>query len=125
MNAEKLQLTLDANEAPGLYISEISTVVCSGDFPSRKWGVPIQIGAGMGAAGTVDIGGTVFVYSEPTAEWYSIYPKVGPTIDILEDLDVPFRPKKTRIVKGVVVQRERARFKTAFTDELVDDVDTD
>ena len=74
---------------------------------------------------TVDIGGTVFVSAEPSGQFLTIYPELEsePTVDVLEDLDIPFKPLKTRTVKGVVAERKKARFTTAFIDELVDDVD--
>ena len=40
--------------------------------------------------------------------------------DLLKDIDVVFKPKKTRTVKAVVVERRRATFKTAFPPEPTD-----
>ena len=34
------------------------------------------------------------------------------------ELDIPFEPKKKRTVKGVVIRRSRAEFRTAFVDDM-------
>ena len=130
MKAEKSQLTLDVDEAPKGYFSESSTVLAPADVATNLPHGGVWIASNwpatvISAAGTVNIGGTVFVYSHPSAQWYSIYPWAAPTIGILEDMDVPFRPKETRKARGVVVQRKRAEFKSAFIDELTDYTDID
>ena len=127
MKTEKAQLVLDADGESVHNISEPSTVVLRTDFPSVgvAFSMPSWPRGLIGAAATVDIGGTVFVYAEPTGQFLTIYPEPEsePAVDILEDLDIPFKPLKTRIVEGVVAERKKAKFTTAFIDELVDDVD--
>lgn len=126
MNAEKLQLTLGPTEDYEHYILENSTVVSSTDFPSigalsrPKWPSAFAL-----LTAAVDIEGTIFAYTEPTWQWMAVYPSPEPSLDILEDLDIPLKPKKTRRAKGIVVRRRKAGFTTAFSHDLFDDVNSD
>ena len=43
-----------------------------------------------------------------------------PSLDVWVEADVYFPPKKTRHSIGRVVRRERAEFRTAFANELVE-----
>ena len=126
MKTEKAQLALSVDDESAYTISESSTVVLASNLPSEVWfSVPDWPGGSIVTSATVDIRGTVFVYAEPTGQFLTIYPELEsePVVDILEDLDIPFKPLKTRTVKGVVAERKRARFTTAFIDALVEDVD--
>jgi len=128
VKTEKAQFVLDAGDESAYNRSEASTVVLGTDLPSVG-GAFSMFGGWPGgliiAPATIDIGGTVFVYAEPTWQFLTIYPELEPepAVDILEDLDIPFKSLKTRTVKGIVVEREKAKFTTAFIDELVDDRD--
>lgn len=125
MNAENLQLTLDTDEEREHYLRETSTVIFGGALPFPGiFGVPRWPGAFVPVTAAITIEGTVFVYTEPTPQWLTIYPSIQPepSLDVLQDLDIPFKPKRTRRAKGVVVKRSKARFKTAFADDLVDEM---
>jgi len=125
VNSENLQLTLDADEEREHYLTETSTVIFGGALPSAGiFGVPRWSGAFVPVTVAVTSEGTVFAYTEPTPQWLTIYPCIQhePSLDILEDLDIPFKPKRTRMTKGAVVERSKARFKTAFADDLIDEM---
>ena len=127
MSTKNLQLTLDADKEREHYLGETSTVIFGGILPSVGIpGVPRWSGAFVPVTAAVTIEGTVFVYTNPTPQWLTIYPSVQPepSLDVLEDLDIPFKPKRTRRAKGIVVRRSRARFQTAFADDLVDQMNT-
>ena len=127
MSSENLQLTVDADEEREHHLMETSTVISGGALPSADiFGMPEWPIAFVPVTATVNIGGTVFVYTEPTPQWLTIYPAIQhePSLGVLEDLDIPFKPKRTRMTKGVVVKRSKARFKTAFADDLVDEMDS-
>lgn len=126
MSIENLQLTLDADEEREHYLRETSTVIFGGSLPSMGiLGVPRWPGAFVLVTAAVTIEGTVFVYTEPTPQWLTIYPNIQPepSLDVLEDLDIPFKPKRTWRAKGIVVRRSKARFKTAFADDLAEEMD--
>lgn len=125
MSIENSQLTLDVNEEREHYLMGTSTVIFGGALPSAGiFGVPRWPSAFVPVTAAVTSEGTVFVYTEPTPEWLTIYPSIQheSSLDVLEDLDIPFKPKRTRMTKGVVVKRSEARFKTAFADDLVDEM---
>lgn len=127
MSIENLQITLDAKEEREYYLRETSTVIFGGALPSVGiLGMPRWPGAVVPVTAGVTIEGTFFVYTEPTPQWLTIYPSIQPepSLDILEDLDIPFKPKRTRMVRGIVVRRSKARFKTAFADDLVEEMNT-
>lgn len=127
MSIENLQITLDADDEREHYLGETSTVIFGGALPSAGiFGVPRWPSAFVPVTGAVIIEGTVFVYTEPTPQWLKIYPSIHPepSLDILEDLDIPFKPKRTRRARGIVVGRSKARFKTAFADDLVEEMNT-
>jgi len=124
MKVESLQSTLDTEEEREHYPWGASTVVLGSALPAAMvFGVPTRPTAFVPMAATVTIAGTVFVYTEPSPQWLTIYPTIKPetSLDVLEDLDIPFKPKKKRRVKGIVIKRSKAEFKTAFTDDLVGD----
>ena len=128
MSTKDLELTLDADEEREHYLRETSTVILGGALPSvgifgvPRW--PSVFVPGTAAVALEDIEGAVFVYTDPTLQWLTIYPSIQPqpSLDILEDSDIPLRPKRTRRARGVVVKRSKARFKTAFADDLVDEI---
>lgn len=126
MKTESLYVGLDVEEHehdPW----ETSTVLCgiaaqaTGVFAIPRWPTVLEPGVA-----TVTIGGTLFVYTQPTPQWLTIYPstKPEPSLDILEDLDIPFKPKKRWRAEGAVVKRSRAEFETAFAGDLVDEANT-
>lgn len=126
MSEEGLKLTLDENQEIEVCVSADPAVNYSGLLPTRlpfvtPWWVP----TGVVTSGSVDIGGTIYVHSTPTSKWYSIYPQIGVEIDILEDRDVKFEPKQTRLMKGIVTERKRGQLITGFADELADERDID
>ncbi len=87
--------------------------------------MPARLATFVPMSAAVTIEGAVFVYTEPSPQWLTIYPtiKPEPSLDVLEDLDIPFKPKKKRMVKGVVIRRSKAEFRTAFVDDMVGEVD--
>jgi hypothetical protein len=125
VSVENLQITLDADEEREHYFRETSTVIFGGALPSVGiFGMPRWPSAFVPVTAAVTIEGTVFVFTEPTPQWLTIYPSIQPGsyLDVLEDLDIPFKPKKTRMAKGIVLRRSKARFKTAFADDLIDEM---
>lgn len=121
MRVKSLQTILDTEEEREHYPWEASTVVFARALPAaRVFGVPPSVSAFVPMTAAVTIEGTVFVYTDPTPQWLTIYPTIKPesALDVLEDLDIPLKPKKMRIAKGIVIKRSRAEFKTAFADDL-------
>ncbi|GAF76885.1 unnamed protein product, partial [marine sediment metagenome] len=106
------------------YLEETSTIISRGvPLPTNVFGLPRLFSTFIPTTAAITIEGTVFAYTEPTPEWLTIYPSIQlqPSLDILEDLDIPFRPKRKRKAMGIVIKRSKARFKTAFADDLVEE----
>ena len=59
---------------------------------------------------------------EPTSPFISIFSQQPPTVplDAWVEIDVYFPPKSTRPLIGKLVKRGRAKFSTAFIDDLVE-----
>jgi len=117
-------LTGYQNQASEAFVSVDMDVDYGGFTLTGAWpGMLGVMSAGAVVSANVDIGGAIYVYSDPTAYWYSMYPQISVGIDILEDRDVKFEPKETRLIKGIIKERKRAEFVTAFTDELASEED--
>ena len=114
------------NQESGAYVS-VDLDVAFRDFYYKGilYGKSGMIPTGVSASGSVDIGGAIYVYSDPTALWYSIYPGINVEMEILEDRDVKFEPKETRLMKGIIKERKRGEFVTGFADELASEEDSD
>lgn len=114
-------VALDTDEDLEHHFGETSTVIDRRALSSGGiFGVPELSGAFVPATAAVTAEGTIFVFTELTPQWVTIYPSIQPepSLDILEGLDIPFKPKRTRRTSGIVVRRRKARFKTAFADDL-------
>lgn len=126
MTEEGLKLTIDEKQEIEGCLTIDPAVNYGGLFLTKlPFGTPWLAPTGVVASGSVDIGGTIYIPAAPTARWYSIYPQTGIEIDILEDRDVKFEPKQTRLIKGIFKERKRGQFITAFADELADEGDID
>lgn len=124
MSEKGVTLTDYQNQASGAYVSVDRDVAYGGFTLIGAW--PGKLGVmseGAVVSANVDIGGAIYVYSDPTAYRYSMYPQISVGIDILEDRDVKFEPKETRLIKGIITERKRAEFVTAFTDEIASEED--
>ncbi len=127
MQIKNSQLTLDANEERDPYLEGTSTIIVGSALPSEGiFAVPTWPGAFVHGTTPVNSEGSVLVFTNPTLQWLTIYPTIQPepSLDILEDFDIPLKPKRTKRVKGIVVRRSRARFQTAFADDLVYEMET-
>lgn len=126
MKTENEQILLDV-ESENIYrFSEASTFGIGVSYPSvRNFGVVLSSGEHISASGSVDIGAAIAVNTVPTIQFLNIYPspEYESQIDILIDLDIPFRRQRTRIAKGSVRERKKAIFSTAFTEDLTDDTE--
>lgn len=117
MSEEGLTLTVDENQVSGVYVSADPAVAYSGLSPTAISSGRLGVAAGAVASGSVDVGATVYVYSDPTTYWASMYPQTKVGIDLLEDRDVKFEPKQTRLTKVIITGRKKGEFITDFTDE--------
>lgn len=70
---------------------------------------------------TVVFLGPEFTSIESTSQFITIFPQQIPTVplDTWVEIDVYFPPKKTRPLMGKLVKGGRAKFQTAFADELI------
>ncbi|MDO8637809.1 MAG: hypothetical protein Q7R34_16505 [Dehalococcoidia bacterium] len=68
------------------------------------------------------ISGQNFAIVEPTSPWITVFVQKTPaqSLDVWVEADVYFPPKKTRPLVGKLVKRGRAKFQTAFGDDLVE-----
>lgn len=68
------------------------------------------------------ITGQNFSIVEPTSPWITIFVQKAPPqpLDVWLEADVYFPPKKTRPLIGKLIKRGRAKFETAFANELVE-----
>ena len=126
MKTENEQILLDV-ESENIYrFSTASTFGIGVSYPSvRSLGAAFGFGEFVGATGSVDVGEAIAVNTEPTIQFLNIYPspEYEAQIDILIDLDIPFRRQKTRAARGSVRERKKATFSTAFTEDLTDDAE--
>lgn len=126
MNRESLTLTADEVEENVVYLQADSAVAYGNLLAAGIWcGASGLAVAGVSVPGSVDVGGIIHVYSEPTGEWHWVYPQTGAEVDILEDRDVKLKAKQERVVRGIVAERKRGQFVTGFMDELGDEGDDD
>lgn len=124
MSEKRLTLTVDENQESVVYVQADPAVAYSGLLTAGiRFGASGLAVEGVAVAGSVDVGSIIHVYSDPTAQWYSIYPQTGAEVDILEDRDVKFKAEQRRVVRGIVAERKRGQFVTGFEDELGDEGD--
>lgn len=92
---------------------------------SSRWQRPIYLGPRHGRdifTAAVVLVGVGFDIVDPTSPFIAIFPQQPPIVplDTWVEIDVRFRPKKTRPLMGKLVKRGRAEFRTAFADELIE-----
>jgi len=120
-----VSLAIDENEELGVYASASSVFPVGPAFSSGMQLNAPHSGAVAVGYGTVNIGGAFYVYTVPTVQWFTIYPQESMEINVLEDFDIKFEAKKTKTVRGIVIERGRGKFITAFSNEMNDDVEVD
>ena len=131
MKTENEQVLLDVESENVYYFSGASTFDPGINYLRINTPVGVSVASGLyigaSAPGSVDIEGAAITVAEPTGQFLTIYPRseYESFLDILTDLDIPFKPRESRIAKGVIKKRVKAEFTTAFTEELTDITEID
>lgn len=121
MNEEGLSLTVEGSRVDDIYETAgqavaLNDLLVQGNFSLTKVALKFVV-----ASGSVDVGDPAYAFSAPTAQWFGVYPQIKLGMELLEDNDVEFEPKRKRIVKGIIIGRRRGELITDSSDELFDE----
>lgn len=114
MKSDNSVLVLDREEQNIVWGSNdtavaLRTMVRPSPFHGVQFTTPGLVASNAVVGNVFDIGGA-YVFSMPSVQWYGFETQNLVSIEVLEDKDIKFEPKATRIILGIIAKRKRGEF---------------